>query len=129
MAGFSLQTLFFLIRKFTYQVSRRCPYATRRVSFFLDHEFISWQYIGMKNVSAHKLELWVRARGLKKGDVARSLGISPPVLSKILKSRQLPDVALAVKIEELTEGYVSIRGWSVEVRTDLTQSPDQCIGV
>jgi hypothetical protein len=97
--------------------------------FFLITNYLCGNFSGMKTVSAHKLELWVRARGLKKGDVARSLGISPPVLSKILKSRQLPDVALAVKIEELTEGYVSIRGWSVEVRTDLTQSPDQCIGV
>jgi predicted transcriptional regulator len=97
--------------------------------FFLIANPLCGNTISMNNVSARKLDLLIKGRGLKKGDFARTNGVSPSVLSKLLKGRQMPSVSQAIQIEELTEGYVSIRGWSVEVRTDLTQSPDQCIGV
>jgi transcriptional regulator with XRE-family HTH domain len=80
-------------------------------------------------MSAVNLEKWIRSKGLKKSVVAQKLDVSPPTLSKILKGRQIPDIAQAIRIEELTEGFVSIRGWSIPPRTDLTEKPDQCIGV
>lgn len=85
------------------------------------------------NEAARKLGVWLAGRKsgptrLKKGDFAKGIGISPSFLSRLLSGERKPALELAEAIEEVTDGFVSMRGWNIEVRRDLTENPKQCIG-
>lgn len=55
----------------------------------------------------HPFDIWIRDKGLKKGKVARDLGISQGYLSHILWYKKFPSKMLALKISKYTGEEVS----------------------
>ncbi len=58
------------------------------------------------------LDQWIKQSGTRKGDIARSLGISPGRVSQLL-SGEMPSLDLAVKIQRLTGNQVRPESFSL----------------
>jgi 3,4-dihydroxy 2-butanone 4-phosphate synthase / GTP cyclohydrolase II len=63
------------------------------------------------------LEQWIKQSGTRKGDIARSLGISPGRVSQLL-SGDMPSLDLAVKIQRLTGNQVRPESFSLPVAAE-----------
>ncbi|HUE45666.1 MAG TPA: 3,4-dihydroxy-2-butanone-4-phosphate synthase [Aestuariivirgaceae bacterium] len=63
------------------------------------------------------LEQWIKQSGTRKGDVARSLGISPGRVSQLL-SGDMPSLDLAVKIQRLTGNQVRPESFSLPLAAE-----------
>ena len=64
--------------------------------------------VGRPPAHEGKLALWIEEAGKTRQDVADELGISRPFLDHICREYRRPGFDLAVKIERLTKGKVSI---------------------
>jgi DNA-binding XRE family transcriptional regulator len=65
------------------------------------------------NQSSAYLSTWLKENGILRGTFARTLGISAPTMSRILRGQQVPTIELAIQIETMTHGRVSVKGWAI----------------
>lgn len=61
--------------------------------------------------SSAGLRAWIVASGRSQADVARTIGIDPGHLSRLLSGRARPSLDLAVRLEGMTA--VPAAGWAV----------------
>ena len=54
---------------------------------------------------------WVDGSGLTRIEVARRLGITRQYLDRLTNGTRRPDLELAVRVEDLTDGQVPVRSW------------------
>lgn len=56
-----------------------------------------------------KLQSYLTDKGMKSAEFAKRVGCSAPTISRILTGKRYPSPSLARKIEEETEGRVTLR--------------------
>ena len=59
-----------------------------------------------------KLKAYMAHKGLTGEAFAELVGVAPSTISRILKNHQLPKVDLALRIQAVTRGKVSVRAWA-----------------
>ena len=64
--------------------------------------------VGRPPVHEGQLARWIEESGKTRQDVADELGISRPFLDHICREARRPGLEVAVKIERLTRGKVSL---------------------
>lgn len=62
--------------------------------------------------SAQRLAQWLKERGMFQFEFAKMLDVSPSTITRIVRGDYKPRIDLAIQIEQETEGFVPIRGWS-----------------
>ena len=59
----------------------------------------------------NKLGEWVDANGWTRQQLAESLGIALGSATRLCSGARRPSLEMAIQIEDLTEGAVSVRSW------------------
>lgn len=54
----------------------------------------------------NKLEVRIAEKGLKKGWIAKEVGIAPSTLSKIVKGESIPTLQVALRLAEVLDSTV-----------------------
>lgn len=73
-----------------------------------------------------KLACYLDAEGINQKDFAALLGVAQGTVSRIASGAKRPGLALAVKIESLTEGKVPVASWvELPVAPDGSDAEDQ----
>jgi len=79
----------------------------------------------VKLVGMEQLATYLKAGGIKRNEFARSVGISAPYLTQILGGLKRPSLALAFRIEQITQGAVPASCWVSHQGPSLTSNPIQ----
>ena len=62
---------------------------------------------------------WIDKSGKDREETARALGITRPHVDRLCRNARRPDLELAVQIERLTKGEVTVASWlKVPAHTD-----------
>jgi transcriptional regulator with XRE-family HTH domain len=67
--------------------------------------------VGRPRARTNAFGQWIDAQGLHRDDVARKLGISRRMLDRLCAGDRHPGLKVAVAVEDMTEGEVSVRSW------------------
>lgn len=61
-----------------------------------------------------EMRAFLKERGMTQGAAAAALGISRTHMTQILNGRKVPSLALACRIERMTDGAVPMASWIAE---------------
>lgn len=64
------------------------------------------------NKADHPLLDWAKARGMRQRDLAKTLQVSVPTLWTWTTGRRQPRIEHALRIQELTHGYIPVQSWA-----------------
>jgi hypothetical protein len=64
-----------------------------------------------------KLNEYLDTRGIKHWVFAELIGCGKATMHKILKKKHIPQLLLAIRIEEETGGYVNVYDWSKDSKS------------
>ena len=67
--------------------------------------------VGRPVEKRNKLGEWVDAHGWTRQQLAEALGIAFGTATRLCSGARRPSLEMAVQIEDLTEGAVSVRSW------------------
>lgn len=59
-----------------------------------------------------KLSEWLKSRNMKQTELARKLGISSSMVSKLSRGKRVPSLELIQEIHRQTGGRVGLKDWS-----------------
>lgn len=78
-----------------------------------------------KKENMKKLNEYLDTRGIKNFVFAEKVGCGRATMHKILKKNHIPQLCLAIRIEEETGGYVSVYDWIKDTKKSKLPTSQQ----